>query len=204
MVQNLLAYLLKQTEMFAKPQTRAPRYMPIKSFFLAIGWLSAISITTTTEVLKLLGKLSPNKATGLDNISCRLLKEAGPIIATSLTCIINKTIDTGLFPSQWKMAKVFPLYKKDDHTKPAISKICERVVYDQLYGYLNSNGLLTKNQSGFRSLYSTVTALLHLANKPMSFEPLDRFFKNLKVLRLTFLLYDLLVSRLLLYCKAVK
>ena len=32
---------------------------------------------------------------------CRLLKEAGPIIATSLTCIINKTIDTGLFPSQW-------------------------------------------------------------------------------------------------------
>ena len=63
--------------------------------------------TSTTEVLKLLGKLSPNKATGLDNISCRLLKEAGPIIATSLACITNKTIDTGLFPSQWKMAKVY-------------------------------------------------------------------------------------------------
>ena len=47
---------------------------------------------------------------------------------------------------------------------PAISKICERVVYDQLYGYLNSNGLLTKNQSGFRSLHSTVKALLHLRN----------------------------------------
>ena len=89
--------------------------------------------TSATEVLKLLGKLSPNKATGLDNISCRLLKEAGPIIATSLACIINKTIDTGLFPSQWKMAKVFLLYKKDDRTDaqnyrpisvlPAISKI---------------------------------------------------------------------------------
>ena len=47
---------------------------------------------------------------------------------------------------------------------PAISKICERVVYDQLYRYLNLNGLLTKNQSGFRSLHSTVTALLHLTN----------------------------------------
>ena len=77
--------------MFAKLQTRAPRYMPIKSFFLAIGWLSAISITTTTKVLKLLGKLSPNKATGLDNISCRLLKEAGPIIATSLSLNVTKT-----------------------------------------------------------------------------------------------------------------
>ena len=72
------------------------------------------------------------------------------------------------------MAKVFPLYKKDDRTDvqnyrpisvlPAISKICESLVYDQLYGYLNSNSLLTKNHSGFRSLHSTVTALLHLTN----------------------------------------
>ena len=72
------------------------------------------------------------------------------------------------------MVKVFPLYKKDDRTDaqnyrpisvlPAISKICERVVYDQPYRYLNSNDLLTKNQSGFRSLHSTVTALLHLTS----------------------------------------
>ena len=46
--------------------------------------------TSATEVLNLLGKLSPNKATGLDNISCRLLKEGGPIIATSLAFIINE------------------------------------------------------------------------------------------------------------------
>ena len=69
------------------------------------------------------------------------------------------------------MAKVFPLYKKNDRTEaqnyrpisvlPAISKIC---VHDQLYHYLNSNSLLSKNQSGFRSLHSTVTALLHLTN----------------------------------------
>ena len=72
------------------------------------------------------------------------------------------------------MAKVFPLYKKNDRTEaqnyrpisvlPAISKICERVVYDQLYHYLNSNSLLSKNQSGFRSLHSTVTAMFHLTN----------------------------------------
>ena len=36
--------------------------------------------TSATEVLKLLGRLSPNKATGLDNISCRLLKEALSLI----------------------------------------------------------------------------------------------------------------------------
>ena len=47
--------------------------------------------TSATEVLKLLGKLSPHKATGLDNISCWLLKEAGPIIATSLSLNVTKT-----------------------------------------------------------------------------------------------------------------
>ena len=68
------------------------------------------------------------------------------------------------------MAKVFPLYKKDYRTdaqnyRPATSKISGRVVYDQLYRYLNLNGLLTKQKlSGFRSLHSTVTALLHLTN----------------------------------------
>ena len=88
------------------------------------------------------------------------------------------------------MAKVFPLYKKDDRTEaqnyrpisvlPAISKICERVVYDQLYRYLNSNELLTKNQSGFRSLHSTVTALLHLTNN--WYLNIDKSMTNLIVL----------------------
>ena len=88
------------------------------------------------------------------------------------------------------MAKVFPLYKKDDRTDaqnyrpisvlPAISKICERVVYDQLYRYLNSNGLLTKDQSGSPSLHSTVTALLHLTNN--WYLNIDKGMTNLIVL----------------------
>ena len=81
------------------------------------------------------------------------------------------------------------MYKKDDRTEaqnyrpisvlPAISKICERVVFDQLYCYLNSNGLLSKNQSGFRSLHSTVTALLHLKND--TYLNIDKGMTNLTV-----------------------
>ena len=36
-VSTLFVYLLKQTKMFTKSGTGAPRYIPIKSFFLAIG-----------------------------------------------------------------------------------------------------------------------------------------------------------------------
>ena len=35
---------------------------------------------------------------------------------------------------------------------PAVAKIFEKIIYDQLYQYLNENGLLHSGQSGFRSL----------------------------------------------------
>ena len=89
----------------------------------------------------------------------------------SLTYIFNQTLLTGNFPDEWKSARVTPLYKnsgkRNDPTDyrpiPVISvvaKIFERVVYDQLYHYLTENCIPSRYQSGFRSLHSTVTALL--------------------------------------------
>ena len=36
----------------------------------------------------------------------------------------------------------------------------ERIVYDQLYNFSNNEDIISIHQSGFRSLYSTVTVLL--------------------------------------------
>ena len=47
---------------------------------------------------------------------------------------------------------------------PAVSKFFEKVIFDQLYAYLNDNNLLSQCQSGFQSLYSTLTALLEATN----------------------------------------
>jgi hypothetical protein len=43
---------------------------------------------------------------------------------------------------------------------PCVAKIFETIIFDQLYGYLDGNSLLTTCQSGFRSFHSTLTALL--------------------------------------------
>ena len=41
-----------------------------------------------------------------------------------------------------------------------MAKVFERIIYDQLYYYLTKNNFLSYHQSGFRSLHSTLTALI--------------------------------------------
>ena len=63
------------------------------------------------------------------------------------------------------MAKVSPIFKNGSKSDlnnyrpisviPTVAKIMI-MTYDQLYQYLNENGLLNSGQSGFRSLHSTL------------------------------------------------
>ena len=114
------------------------------------------------------------KATGLDKIPSKLLKTAAGIIAPSLTAIFSKSILAGIYPSEWKTAKVTPVFKKGIKSEPnnyrpisvipIVSKVFQKIVYNQLYHYRNENKLLLSCQSGFRSLHSTLTALLETTN----------------------------------------
>ena len=45
-----------------------------------------------------------------------------------------------------------------------VAKIFEKVIYEQAYECFNESGLLSNHQPGFRSLHSTVTALLEATN----------------------------------------
>ena len=116
-----------------------------------------------------------NRATGLDSISVRLFKEAGPVIIPSLSHAINVSIASGYFPDKWKIFKIFSLYKEDIKSEPnnyrpisilpIVSKIIEKVIFYQLYEYLNSNNLLADLQHGYRPMHSTtLTALLEATN----------------------------------------
>ena len=121
-------------------------------------------------VYMLLSRINERKAPGLDNIPNKLIKIAAEIISPSLTEIFARSISTGIFPSEWKTARVSPIFKKGKKNDPnnyrpisvipAVAKIFEKVIFEQLYNYFNINRLLTHCQSGFRSLHSTLTALL--------------------------------------------
>ena len=64
-----------------------------------------------SRVLNLLLKVDIARATGLDQISNKVLKLAAPIIYRQLTDLFNLSVRSGVFPVDWKLAKVSPIYK---------------------------------------------------------------------------------------------
>ena len=74
-------------------------------------------------VEKLLQGLSPNKASGPDEISPKILKELHHEIAFEiapiLTLIFNLSLETGVvgLPLDWRRADVVPVYKKGSKSK---------------------------------------------------------------------------------------
>ena len=66
---------------------------------------------TEQDVYQLLLSLSLTKAPGLDKLPATFVKLAAPYIAKALAKIFNESLLTGIFPSDWKVAKVIPVYK---------------------------------------------------------------------------------------------
>ena len=46
---------------------------------------------------------------------------------------------------------------------PVVAKVFERIIYDQLYVYLTKYNLLSKYQSGFRSLHLKKIIFVHVS-----------------------------------------
>ena len=68
---------------------------------------------------------------------------------------------------------------------PICGKLFEKIIFNNLYGYLNGNNLLTKNQSGFRPGDSTTNQLLYLVNE------IHEAFENSKSLEISAVFLDI-------------
>ena len=68
----------------------------------------SLQIPSVDIVSNVLSKIDEKKSTGLDMIPSKLLKMAANIVAPSLTSIFSKSILTGIYPNDWKTAKVTP------------------------------------------------------------------------------------------------
>ena len=126
-------------------------------------------------VHRLLKQLSPDKATGPDEIPARILKECSAELASPLCRLFHLCFSQGVFPSQWKTARVTPIHKRDSKSDPTkyrpisllsiISKVMEAAVNQQLQSYFFQNSLISHRQFGFRPGHSTGDLLTILSQK---------------------------------------
>ena len=67
--------------------------------------------TDSGQVLKLLNKLNKSKGAGLDKLSSGLIRKFADLISPYILTILNCCLTTGIFPDDWKVAKVTPIFK---------------------------------------------------------------------------------------------
>ena len=72
---------------------------------------------TETDIEDVLQLLDTTKATAPDLINPRLIREGASILKLPLCLLFNLSLSTCRFPTQWKLANVTPVFKKDNQSK---------------------------------------------------------------------------------------
>ena len=137
----------------------------------------SFQLVTENEICEVIKCLNSKNSCGSDGISSKLIKYIFEELSMPLTVIINQIFTTGIFPDNLKTAKIHPLLKAGDpllatNYRPislltSISKIFEKIIFNQLTNYLSLNNILTDSQYGFRKNHSTQSAALELIDRLM-------------------------------------
>ena len=114
--------------------------------------------------------LDPDRSTGPDGISARMLKGTVDAIVSSITTLFNLSLTTGSFPESWKLARIVPVPKSDALSAPSnyrpisilsvLSKLLECHVHQILLDFLCINHPLSMCQWGFLPGRCTASTLL--------------------------------------------
>ena len=92
-----------------------------------------------------------------------------------LKIMINLSLDSGEFADDWKCGLINPILKKPGldllykNYRPVsnlqyVSKLTEKVVFNQVYDHMVSNAIFPALQSSYRQFHSTETTLIKVMN----------------------------------------
>ena len=127
------------------------------------------------ELMAIMSTMNPTTSCGLDDVSTLLLQKCYRGISCPLLNVINSCLADGTLPGAWKHALVTALPKTSNlndpstfrpiSVVPAIAKLVERIVHNQLSSYFNQHDLFSHTQHGYRTNFSTETALTVMIDK---------------------------------------
>ena len=134
-----------------------------------------IKPTSPTEIKEIITAIDTSKSVGPNSIPNQLLQATKKSIAIPLANIFNHSFSKGICPDFLKISIVIPIYKKDSklivsNYRPIsllsnINKILEKLMFNRLYSFLESNKCIYDFQFGFRQKHSTNHALLSMTQE---------------------------------------
>ncbi|GBM41653.1 RNA-directed DNA polymerase from mobile element jockey [Araneus ventricosus] len=136
---------------------------------------SNIKLTSPQEILSLLKRINPRKATGPDGIPNKALKQIPTNVITFITKICNKCLLCNYFPTIWKTAHVLMFPKPRQNRKlpgnyrpisllSNIGKIFEKIILSRLKEECLDLSIIPNEQYGFRADHGCTHQLLRVAN----------------------------------------
>ena len=120
-----------------------------------------------------------NKSPGHDDIGNMIVKKkVATEISKPLSTIFNCSLKTDVVPEQLKIAKVIPIYKKEDvkvfstnrpvSVLPCFLKILERLMFNRCMDYIDKKPILNEKEFGFRTNHITYMVIIELIDKLVS------------------------------------
>ena len=131
-------------------------------------------VEVSDEVLLATIKDMNSKHCTLDPLPTSFLRRLSTELLPILSSIVNKSLLSGVFPSELKTALICPILKKSDldpdnlgnyrpvSNLPFLGKLIEKCAADQFVAHLEDNNLLPSSQSAYRHKRSCETATLRI------------------------------------------
>ena len=133
----------------------------------------SFTLLSKEDIVKAIKSLSSNKASPIEDIPIKILKNSIHIYSEKLTNIFNECLINGKFPDTLKRADVTPIFKKgNDNEKEnyrpvsmlsTFSKVFEKLLFEQINDHMQSK--FSKHLTGFRKNHSTQNSLLVMIEK---------------------------------------
>src|SRR6218665_842071 len=131
--------------------------------------------TTPEEILDIGRTCKGTRSKGVDDVDPHLAGMHLHRIATTLSIIINCSLNTGIVPDAIKIAKIVPIFKngeKNDVSNyrpisilPYFSKFYEKLMYKRLSDYVKISDIVYHSQHGFQQGHSTYMALINMQDR---------------------------------------
>ena len=148
-------------------------YHQKKWYLLSIKNKFSFEPITGDDISQQIKRLDINKASQERDTPTKLVKRFDNLIVDYLQDNFNNCLTKGPFLKDFKKAMFHPTHKKDCKAEksnyrpisilPNLSKIHERLLYDQMYTYFSN--FFPRCQCGFRKGYSAQKCLLAMTEK---------------------------------------